>query len=280
MAREVTNAERDNAIELYLSGKSSKQVQAATGVSASMVIRELHRRGIEPRTGRLPIEPSEVAQAYLAGEAEWSIAKRLGVSRPLITRRLKEAGVTRRTLSEITTMQMAGLSEDERRAQVAGANRAARGRKASIDERMKRASTKEVAPAPPSPHEAVLAELLTSRGVRFTREKAEGIYNIDFAVGPVAVEVLGGNWHAAKTRHRTRTPYILNAGWAMLFVWSPMLDGAADYVVAFAEQVGRDPSRIGEYRVIAGGGELLATGRCDGDDFPGIPTPKGDLRRR
>src|SRR5690606_34733996 len=111
-------------------------------------------------------------------------------------------------------------------------------------------------------------------------QKAIGKYNVDFAVAPVAMEVLGGGWHLAKRHHAVRTPQILDAGWHLVFIWdhegrSALTAGAADYVVTFLKQVRRNPPAVGQYRVISGDGQLLSTGSRDDDEFPLVPPPRG-----
>ena len=70
-----------------------------------------------------------------------------------------------------------------------------------------------------SDSERVLDEMLQAFGHHPVPQKAIGPYNVDLAVGSVAVEVLGGEWHGYKPRHRERTEQILDAGWSMVFVW-------------------------------------------------------------
>ena len=225
VARKTDPAKLDNAVALYITGKSAYEIQPLTGVGRSALKAELLRRGIEPR-GR------------------------------------SAAGLVR----------AAHMSVDERRAQAAAANRAATGRVATWAERAKRAATVERKPPAMSVHESHFADMLSERGVPWRREVAVGIYNLDFALGSVGVEILGGEWHAHKgERHPRRIKHILSEGWALTYVWAtpnyPLTDDAAEYCVAFAQEVSRDPSLIGEYRVIRGDAHLIASGRGELDQF-------------
>src|SRR5690606_16633099 len=96
MARPTEPAKLDNAVALYVSGKSAYEVHSLTGVDRGALKRELTSRGIEPR-GR------------------------------------SSAGLNR--TSQMTPEQIA--------AQVAAAHVAAKGRKATWEERAKRAATVE-----------------------------------------------------------------------------------------------------------------------------------------
>jgi len=126
-----------------------------------------------------------------------------------------------------------------------------------------------------SPAAIRLNDWLLLRGAETTMEAASGRYNIDIAVGSVAVEVHPYSFNPlgpTRLRERQRTRYLCNRGWLVLYVWisarSYTLDEVtADYIVALAESAKRDPSLVGEYRVIRGTSELVATGRGDGDEL-------------
>ena len=58
----------------------------------------------------------------------------------------------------------------------------------------------------------------------------------------------------------------------------PITAGAADYVAAFCEKVRWQPSITRQYRVIGGGGEVLAARCADDDEFPLIPPSRRSTR--
>jgi very-short-patch-repair endonuclease len=164
------------------------------------------------------------------------------------------------------------MTPEQIAAQVAAAHSATKGRKATWDERAKRAATIERNPPAMSVHEAKFARSLDRIGVPWRREVAVGIYNLDFTLGSVGVEILGGEWHAYKgERHPRRVKYILGEGWALVYVWAtsnyPLTRAAAEYCVAFAQEVSRNPALRGEYRVIRGDAHLIASGRDELDEF-------------
>jgi very-short-patch-repair endonuclease len=133
-----------------------------------------------------------------------------------------------------------------------------------------------------SVHEAQFATWLDERDIPYIREMAIDKYNVDFALdGPIAVEILGGEWHGTRKktlRHSERTPQILDAGWLLLFVWAtpafPLTPTCADYTVALLKEASRDPSLIGEYRVIRGDAQLLARARAEDYHRTGIPSAR------
>lgn len=207
---------------------------------------------------------------YVSGKSVNECAALVGVSRKTITIEIRRRGIELRS------------TRYPQRINTTAANAAARGRKATFKERCLRALTEQANPRPMSVHEARFAEFLDGMGADWKREIACGPYNLDFTVGPVAVEVLGGNWHAYKTaRHALRSEYVLNAGWCLVYVWStanwPLTSKAAEYVVSLANEASGNPSLIGEYRVIRGDAHEITAGRGQFDNFTNEFSPRGCL---
>lgn len=281
MTAPLSPTQLDHAIKLYLAGEPQAQILTATGISARTLHRERTRRGIPARrTKILPV--AEIAAAYTAGESELSLSSRYGVGRGVIRRSLKEAGVEVRTMSQAGKVRAAKMSPEARAAQAAAAHEAVRGTKQSPELLERRALLREQRGGYDSEGETQLAQWLSEQGLQPVPQKAIGKYNVDIAVAPVAVEVLGGGWHLEKRHHATRTPQILDAGWHLTFVWnheggSALTEGAADYVVAFLDEVRRNPPPVGQYRVISGSGKILATGSREDDKFPLVPPPRSRL---
>jgi very-short-patch-repair endonuclease len=172
---------------------------------------------------------------------------------------------------------MGATAPAERRRLASAAHDAVRGIPKTEEQLLRAASARERAGwnQRTSANEKVLDAWLRAQGVFPIREKAVGIYNVDFAIETVAVEVLGGSWHACKPAHARRTPYILNQGWALLFVWSfkraPLCAEAGEYLISYLEETRRNPSLRGQYRVIRGDGQVAASGGSDDDEFALVP---------
>lgn len=284
MAAPLDPAKLDHAIQLYLAGEPQQQILAATGISSTTLHRERTRRGIPPRREHV-LPTADLTAAYAAGESEYSLSLRYGVSRNVIRRRLIAAGVEIRDMSAAGKVRARRMTPEERRRQAAAAHAAVRGSRRSEEELLRRAMLREQRGLYDSPGELFLFNELVARGLKPVPQKAIGKYNVDLAVAPVAVEVLGGGWHLEKRHHSVRTPQILNAGWHLVFVWnhegsSALTARAADYIVAFLDEVGRQPPTIGQYRVISGDGQLLAAGSGQDDKFPLVPPPRGGNGRR
>lgn len=233
-----------------------------------------------------PTNPARLDNAirlYLSGQSALQVESATGVSRSAIKRELLSRGIEPRGRSAAGLNRASLMTIEQRRQQASAAHEASRGRQASMAERCKRAETVERSPGPMSAHEQQFAGWLNERGIPFRREVAVGPYNVDFGIGPIAVEILGGEWHLEKNaRHSQRTPYILDQGWSLAFVWAtpncPMTSKAAEQVITWANQFSRDPSSLSEYRVIRGDGHIIATG-TEGNEFTGIPASRSGLNR-
>jgi DNA-binding transcriptional ArsR family regulator len=247
--------------------------------------RERDRRGIPPRRN-ISLPGALLAERYRAGESVLALAEAFDVSRSIVRRHLEAEGVELRSHGAAGLVRAARECPQWRRDQLAAA-RAAAGKYPRDAEAAstRRAITRENLAAQTGRGEILMHAWLLERGLPVVAQKAVGKYNVDLAVTPVAVEILGGGWHAAKASHGVRTPYILNQGWNLAMVWnyegrSALTEHAADSVVAYLQEVRRDPAATGQYRVISGDGETLATGSVDGDEYALVPPPRSRERGR
>lgn len=287
MPRPIDPSDLDQAVALYLAGKSIQEIETDTGVTNTSLFRERKVRGIPPRPRSAVVPRTEAIDLYKSGASVLELSNRYGVSRYTITEILRQAGVERRGQSRAAKVSAQRSTAEERKTRAAAANRAARMRKVPQIQKLRHALQVESRAAHDSGGEESLNLLLRSKGVRPIPQRAVGVYNVDLAMLPVAVEVLGGGWHAVKSVHAERTPYILDEGWHLVMVWdfegrSALDAGAADYLVAFLEEVRRNPPSTCQYRVITGQGEVLAARGREDNEFPLVPPPRGrgDIRAR
>lgn len=291
MPRRMSPGELDDAARLYASGQSFQQVATRLGHNADAIGRALRRRGVEarPRGGRpaynrLPA-PSDLHQRFADVGTVLALSRHYEVDRGAVSRWLTEAGLEVPSASQAATTQRARLTPEERSARAAAAHATVRGSTKSAEVKARVALGRERVQygGRTSPGCDYLSTGLGRRGVPHVREKAVGPYNVDIALpdARIAVEVLGGNWHGSKPIHAQRTPYILNQGWSLLFVWNTKRcqvgPGALDYLIAYGEAARLDPPSRSEYRVIGGNGQLVAAGGPDDEDFPLVPPSISDL---
>lgn len=284
MPPKLTTDQLDHAVRLYLAGEPVQNIPTLTGVSLSRFARERAARGI-PSRKVLDLPMPEIISAYSAGASENALAVQYGVSRGVIAQRLIKAGVERRDQSEAGKARNSRMTPEQRERQASAAHRAARMRRTPAIQKFRSALRRESLGRPASAGESMLHDLMTARGERPIAERAIGPYNVDLAMLPVAVEVLGGGFHGVKASHAERTPYILDAGWHLVMVWnhegrSSLGPGAAEYLVAFLDEVRRNPPATCQYRVISGDGQLLAARGREDNEFPVVLPPRGGLDPR
>ncbi len=196
------------------------------------------------------IPRQELATDYLSGAGGLALAERYGTTRNTVNRILRAHGVTPRGRSDAMRCRHRRLGADGRRALAASANKAARGRVVSFEEKCKRAKIVERRSLHTSKNDLALWKELGG-----TLVKAIGPYNVDIAVPPVAVEVFGGSWRGgSRGPHSSeRFDYIVNSGWTFAFVW---VTDDTDWVrcskklLTFIDETSRAPSVRRKHGVI------------------------------
>lgn len=224
---------------------------------------------------RYSLDTDDLVRRYLAGESEQAIARFFSCGRGAIRRRLLKAGISTRSYSAAQRVSNARLTPAERRLRADAAHTALRGARRSDIEMAKRAIWKQTSQRYVGKGERVLAQWLHDRGVECVPQLAMGRYNIDLAILPVAVELLyyTGN-PLTRPIDSDKIKYLTDLGIHVLYVWINRRDvltpEAADYIVAFCQEMRLSPSRYGQYRVIRGSGELVTVARSNPDDIPNI----------
>jgi hypothetical protein len=212
-------------------------------------------------------DQAELVARYEAGTSVKALAGSYGLDRVTITSYLKKAGVQMRTMSEQQKIEQARLTPEQRRANAAAANMAARGRTLRFEEQCKRARTRQERGLGVSPYELLLREWLTARGVASIPQQAIGPYNADLGLGSVVVELHGGGWHG-HGRHHKRGPkrlhYLRTQGYNVAIVWVdgrrwPLTEDVADALAAFAQEA-QAGDLHGRYRIYGGDGRVFSPG--------------------
>lgn len=316
MRIKTTPASLEHAIELYLGGKGLDEASSVAKCGRNTLSATLAKRGLKrtaaqsralaegPRRqsymDRIPLPIDDLVAAYGDGASILSLANAFGVSRTAVSRRLLDAGVSLRDMTASNRLMMERRSPAENRRNTLAAHQAVQanreewigklrashaGRGPGYDAICKAAITREKRQINVSPAETLLQVWLAQRGIEATPQKAVGPYNVDLTAHPVAVEVLGGGWHAHgdhRRRSAERLRYILDQGLVLILVWvnmhsAPLREAAADYVASYVDLARRDPSLIGQHRVIWGDGEEVSAGQGDVDDLAQVPPRRNRL---
>lgn len=287
MPPKMTHLDTSEIIKRYYAGASGLQLAREYGVSSTTLYRILQVGGVIIQTyrrpkfvpkRRIPLPETELLALYEQGMSVKALSQRYEVARSVIQRRLNDKGIKGRGHSEAERLKWQHMSPEQRQQQTKAAHQAVLGRRAPTEERRRTALTKQ-RQGYMTPDERIMQSMLRMRGIETIPQHAIGIYNCDLGAFPVAVEIHGGNWHW-HGRHATRLPKrmyeIFHAGWAIIVIHviqrsRGLCDGAADAVAAFIQEARRNPSLIGQYRVIRGTGEDVTSGSLYANDRPLIP---------
>lgn len=271
------NLDVDYVVERYTAGISANRLAKDLGVSGKAIRNCLLRAGVSLRPKPNP-DIGLVASLYNSGMSENQVAEHLGVARGCVRNRLIKAGITPRTQSESETLKWSQMTVEQRRRQVAGANKAARGRVHSEEERIKRAQAFYRQQTRISHYEQRMAQVLRAHGFAVEQQFPVHTCNIDIAVqpGPIAVEIHGGGWHATPLHRRLlaeKREKLFSRDWALIEVWVDSrfsFTDTADELIALLERLGRLPSVAGEHWVVLGNRKHPVAMRADSDDLPAI----------
>lgn len=260
MTAKIGDNQRDNIIRLHSSNVPINEIARQLGISHTPVTRILNQAGHDTSFKLIQVPVDKILPLHNSGIGVKGIGDRLGVSPSVISRILKDNGIKPRNRNEQQQARMDNTSLEDRKNLTSKANIAMRGRANTFEESCKMAKTHELRQSRKiSKYETVICRALKERGFNLSPQTAIGKYNVDFTIGSVCVEILGGNWHwygEHLARFDERTRYILNAGYHIVFVCInasyPFTSAITDYIVSFFEFSGNNPSIDREYRVIWG----------------------------
>ena len=196
MPRKIKRPVIDHAASLVLNGSTVGAAGKEIRVHPATLSKKFKEIGFKPPPGKggpkkinLPV--NDIKAMYESGHSENAVAKHFNTDRGTIRKRLLEAGVRPRTQSEAEKLKWSQMDEEARANQVKAAHDAVRGTARKLETRVANARTRE---ARKYGHligagEIEFCELLTQRGINFVHQKAAHTYNIDIAIGSVAVEL-------------------------------------------------------------------------------------------
>ena len=229
---------------------------------------------------RIDLDVSDIVKKYIGGMSENALSKLYKANRWTIRQRLLEAGIKIRGRSEAELLKWSQMSPQKRKRQVAAAHKAAKGRKAPIEEKIKRAQAREIKGGFDSGLEEIVFNLLALMNFETIPQKAIGPYSCDLGAEPVAVEIFGGNWHMSGQRGRQRKRairYFLDHDWHCYIVVfderrHPTNPSVTDNIISYVEQIRSNPPAVCEYRMVWSSGEFIAAG-CANDDEISFVSP-------
>jgi len=277
MTTKLSASDTNDIIKLYSVDKLSiNAVGKLFGIGYDRVRRILINNAVEIRANKLSFDSAtvqDIISAYNSGIGYEGIPDRLNLNCTggVIKRILRQNGVNIRNRSEQQQARMNIATPEERKRLAEAANKAARGRTASTEEKLKRAATIEANGIIRSDTERAVFDSLNSAFDCVIPQKAVHIYNVDFCVGNVTVEVFGGGWSTSDTsrvtRYIERTKQIGERGFHTIFVVCRVGMGIGDCsnLIAAIDELRSNPTPVSQYRVIWGDRYGL-TGSCSNLD--------------
>ena len=273
-----------NALAMFDGIKNLKDVAGELGVHPSALSKAIRRNGFAIPLGKDSKErkqlPDElIARSYIAGLSELELSKEYGVDRIVIRRRLKEQGVEIRGPSAANIVSAARLSPEFRQKRAEAAHAAVRGKKRTHDELVRRSITKESIECYIGSGENELKQLLIAAGFDVIPQKTCDIYNIDLAVGNVAVELKSGVstlgiCHSDHTSGRIEK--LIESGYSVLYVCFRDIEAlvaAFDNIVSEINILSSLPTVRGQYRVIGCRLQDYAIVKNERQQFTRVPAP-------
>lgn len=226
---------------------------------------------------RKPVDLDDLHRRHASGQSVLQMSREVGLSRPSLIRRLQDLGLEIRGRSEANHLRLARLSPVDRRALTRAANESVRKPPGTSRDWHARnygtAQTRERTLSVIQPDERLFLDLAKSARVRISRQVAIGPYNLDFRIGPVAVEIHSAAHHPLRLpRLAERTVNLLSAGWHVGYLWGWGLAGAHD-LLAWAQETSRDIPLGGQYRVVRGNGEIVTFSREELDQRSRMKPP-------
>lgn len=288
MARVFTPALLDHAEGLFQSGLHLAAIARQLGVNPDNLSKALRARGFKiprvkmPSANRKDLPGEEIAALYSAGMSELELSRRFECSRTSIRRYLLEQGCNIRGRSEAAFVSASRLSPEFRKQRAKPAQDALRGAKRSKNELIARAVYAEQVGIAHriGEGEELFDQALSDRGIPFKRQTRVDIYNVDFSVGSVAVELKKGRTSVQNARaeaRKGRVKKLIDHGFAVLYVCfesERALQAGLEYVIAALHETRRNPPAPGQYRVVRCHFQRHARFRNEAGQFAAEATPE------
>jgi transposase len=206
---------------------------------------------------------------YLDGISEQAIARQFGVSRNCIRTAIERCGITPRSRKEANSLRMSKLTKEEKKKLTKNANEKVRNGGFNRQTHLKGAITKQSTGSKIGVYESCFAQWV--RELNPVQQLAINVYNIDIAVGNLAVEIDSQTaipHHCSSTAKRIK--HLLSSSFSTLYIRTncgPVTKRSADYAISMIEEMRRDPSSFPQHRVIDGSGNLLSAHSLNGDEL-------------
>lgn len=291
MARKTDSSTLNYAIDLVRGGSSVSEAVKQSGVSASVIKRAIHKFGVKTpetlRKERLDNLAKDMITMYQSGESENAVAKHFGISRNVVRRYLNKFGVKPRTQSEAETLKWSKMTQEQRDAQVKSAHERSKGTPKTNETKISIAKARERIKYDflIGFGETEFTELLKDRGINFVHQKAIHSYNVDFAIGNVAVELTAdrGRYTRFNAKELNRAKDLLERGYQTLaveFSDNETLIACSDYIISVIDEMRGLKSPVSEYWVVSCRSQDYTITKDEFGKFASVPSPVKYVTKR
>ncbi len=292
MTRRLSDDLINHAAKLYAQGLSVAKVSTIIGCNQETLRKRFKAIGVPvSKIGRyqghnaisLPVD--EILAMYESGTSENMIAKHFNVSRNVIRRYLLSNNANIRTQSEAEKLKWSQMSDEQRTKQVESAHKAASGRTRSTLEKIKMAISREQSLA--NYHigigEPEFRQFLDKQGIQYIYQKAVDGYNLDFAIGKVAVELTAftGRYRSSNAIQKQRIKNLFNRGYQVLAVEFDCVESLLNFaseIITHVNRINRFNSITRQYWVIRCRKQDCTVIRNELGQFTAIPSAVEFLR--
>lgn len=269
MAKLLKEDQEKIVAELYQNGMAIKAIADKFCVSNNCIHNTLHRLGISTKRKCLTkdLDINKVLELYNHGVGVAGVARKLGYGRTAMTNFFKKHNIYIRNASEQQFERMKYSTPEQIAYLTKAAHKAAKGRTKTEEEKKKSAITKFKNSKVKSVYEKIFIKELQQQKIDFYYQYPMNIYNIDFIINGVAVEIFGGSWHLTgqhKEQFPKRTKFILDKGYPILFIFigkeKNFIKMINDVILPNIAEMSRDKLFIGKYRILWNEGKFVTEG--------------------
>lgn len=267
------NIDTNDVINKYKNGFNTYEIAKMFHCTAATIRLRLIAANTPRNNSRKKIlDIKLLISKYLEGTSILELSEIFNVDRATIRNRLTSNNIPIRNFVDAGLTRMKKLSENERKALTRNANIIAKGRKVSDTERNKTARGRQKTISHVGYGEKEIFNWCKTKGINFIPQFAIHRYNIDLAIFPLAVEIKISS--ALPHRNKfdlAKIKYLLNSGWSIIYIQVRnkefLCKSHANYIISYFNSLRRDPSLIGEYRVLGRNANLKTLLRFDGNQF-------------
>lgn len=265
----------NDIIRMYSDGLNIRQIRNIFKVDYYTVRKILIDSGLfdKFKNSRNRLDQKSIIKSFNSGVSVYAIARKYSVDRNVIYRILRINGIKRRNSSEAQKLRYNKTNIKYRQNLTKNANEAIRNKPKEFHHiiSLKQAIAKEKSLSKVGQFELDIIKYLERKGFDPIPQKALTVYNIDIAIGNIAIEihVNSGNPHNM-LYYRKRIINILKSGWDVIYIKITkrgLNKAGLNQLISLINLTSSYPSKIRKYWMIRGTGEIMTIGSFDGYNF-------------